>query len=157
MELNNLNMKKLSRLYIYLVCALLFLSYPFALFIPYGHGYNIFDFVLPSMLILSLAGLALLIINKSYSQSNIFRLSIIFAFISILSGIFNQSASSFYLHSAGYALIPLGLCLALSKKDKGDILPWAIGLLWLVNMIHAYSPINTINEMGLSGNKNWFS
>lgn len=149
-----------ARCYIFFACALMFLSFPLALFIPFGHDYNIYDLVLPSVLLLSFSGMALLFVSGQFSNSIIFKLSTAFAILSIISGIANFSPVSFFIHTAGFVVIPLALSFALqtqSQRFSNNLLPGAIAVLWLVNLIHAYYPLNSVNTMGLSGNKNWFS
>ncbi|MCH2204902.1 MAG: O-antigen ligase family protein [Lentisphaerales bacterium] len=160
MKAANSKINLLARYYIFFSCALLFLSLPLALFIPFGQGYNIYDFSIPSVLFLSFSGLALLLTSGQFSKSPIFKLSAAFILLAIISGIINLSPTSFYIHTAGFVIIPIALSFSLklqSDRFSSNFLPLAISILWLINLLHAYFPEGSINTMGLSGNKNWFS
>jgi O-antigen ligase len=143
------------------IASLLLFSYPLALFIPLGHGMNIFDFALPSILIVTVLASSLLIYFKQWQATPLVSLTWLSSLLIILSGLINHSALSFTLQACGFGLIPLivaFLCRRSTQvKSIKFIFSRIIALLWLANILHSYSALPSINRIGLTGNQNWFS
>ncbi|MCM8535594.1 MAG: O-antigen ligase family protein [Lentisphaeraceae bacterium] len=152
--------ERLCKYYIYVVIACLFLTYPLALFIPHGNGFNIFDLAVPTFMLASVLGFGLLKYKLLKSQSVISHLSIAGGTLILVFGLMSGSPIALVLKALGYVIIPLTLAFSLKKLEQTSLLQklaLALGLLWLVNIIHSYQALPSFNVYGTSGNKNWFS
>ncbi|MCM8530807.1 MAG: O-antigen ligase family protein [Lentisphaeraceae bacterium] len=156
----NSSTMRFCRYYIYVVLACLFLTYPLALFIPHGNGFNIFDFAVPTFMLASILSFALLKFKLFKSQSIISHLAIVGATLTLILGLISGSPISLVLKALGYTLIPLTLAFSLKSLDETSVvqkLTFGVGALWIVNIIHSYQALPSLNVYGVSGNKNWFS
>ncbi|MCM8529207.1 MAG: hypothetical protein NE327_21975, partial [Lentisphaeraceae bacterium] len=125
------------------LAVLLFAGFPIALFIPIGHGYNIFSFFFPAFL--SAAGLSaamLIMLRRGKEKLSLIEICFAVLFLSLLvSTLLNSSPGAEFLKYSGLALIPLATALSVKENPEFilKVLKWGGCLLWLVNVIHCYS------------------
>ena len=147
--------------YIILLTVLLFAGFPMALFIPLGYGYNIFNFFFPAFLFASGSSAALLVmLRKGDRRLNGIEICCALIFLSYLvSTLFNNSPGAEFLKYCGLALIPVGLALAYRVLPEFTTKAFSYGAfsLWLINIVHCYHKFSSINDVGITGNRNWLS
>ena len=135
------------------------------MFIPYGFGFNIYDFAFPSFLAASgLSAVILLFSRPDKSQKFILGAFAGLALLLLLSGFVNSIHSAFIIHSLGIVLVPLGWAVMSSqeqlKENAEKYLFRGLALLWLLNILHCYFQVfkaGQIGKLGLAGNQNWLS
>lgn len=147
--------------YAIFMSVLAFAGFPIAVFIPIGHGFNIFDFFLPAFLLASGISAALLImLRKGSSKLSLIEICCTILFVCLLiATLINSSPGAEFLKYTGLALIPLAF--GLSVKAHPDIcvkaLKYSGALLWILNVIHCYHRLPYISNVGICGNRNWLS
>ena len=139
----------------------MFAAYPVALFIPYGYGYYIFNFFFPAFLLaggISAAFLAFLL--KKGEKLKLIEISFLVLFAGLLLSTFiNEIPGADFLTYSGIVFIPLAMMLAVKVNSAMVLKAFQLGavLLWLVNIIHCYHKLPSINHVGICGNQNWLS
>ena len=155
------SMENVVKVFMILMTVLWFLGYPIALFIPFGHGYNIFDFFFPAFL-MSTALSACLLITAAKSEEGFSTIEIASGglFIALLiATLINGSPGAEFLKFSGIVLIPLAVGLSYKVNPEFTLKTIKAGalLLWLINLIHCYHKLPVVYKFGICGNQNWLS
>ena len=152
---------KLVKTYLILLTVLMFAGFPLAVFIPHGYGFNIFTLFFPAFLLSAGFSAALLVMlrkgEKKFSPVEICFAVIFVSFL--ISTLINGSSGAEFLKYSGVVFIPLSIALSYRVLPEFTQKTLVVGfsVLWLINIIHAYHRISSINVLGMAGNKNWMS
>lgn len=155
------SMENVVKIFMILMTVLWFLGYPIALFIPIGHGYNIFDFFFPAFLMSSALSACLLITAVKGEEGFSFvekALGILFMAL-LIATLINGAPGAEFLKYTGIILIPLavGLCYKVNSEFTLTTIKFGSVFLWLINVIHCYHRLPIVDKVGICGNQNWLS